>query len=410
MKIVRRLGAASLSAVIVGAFLVGPSPAAADTPEVFAGTAGARALNLSVLGIKLTVGSTNASANSTPMAKADGAGVLLIPGTTTSAAANGPNASQSPPKACVINLPIQGILNLSAACSESSASTTNNAPTANSAASVAAIDVGVIGLVTDLLKPITDPLVPVADQLVGQVTGLLQPVLGSSLDPLLGGLGIDADDPVSSLLEALDNATNLAQVRLGTSTSNVTTTAQKVTAVGNAQAGQVDVLPGLAAGGSPLISVVIGSAKAVAEYDRGTGTATPSFDPALLTLKVLGLTVPVAFGAPVTLFPGTVLESTISLGAGRSVTNPDGTVAAVADGVKLELLKGLNGGIVLELAHAEAAAGGKRPTVSPKPTTAPPPGPRKELVRTGGPDPMLPIGAALLLGALVLGRVARARR
>ncbi|HEX2275402.1 MAG TPA: hypothetical protein VHG90_16180 [Acidimicrobiales bacterium] len=408
MKNVRRLGAASLAAVLLGAFFVVPGPASADTPEVFAGTANARALNLSVLGIRLTIGASNALANSSPTAKASGAGVLLIPGTSTSAEANGPNVSQSPPKMCAINLPIEGILSLSAACSESSASTTNNAPTANSVASVAAIDVGVVGLVTDLLKPITDPLVPVADQTVGQVTGLLQPVLGSSLEPLLGGLGIEADDPVSSLLEALDDATNLAQIRLGTSTSNVTTTAQKVAAVGSAQAGQVDVLPGLAVGDAPLISIVIGSARAVAEYDRGTGTATPSFDPALLTLRVLGLTVPVAFGSPVTLFPGTVLESTIALGAGRTVRNPDGTVAAVADGVKLELLKGLSGGIVLELAHAEAAAGGARPTVTPKPP--PPPQPRKELARTGGPDPLLPIGGALLVLAFVVRRVARARR
>ena len=408
MKIVRRLGAASLSAVIVGALLTVPGPATADTAEVFAGTAAARALNLSVLGINVTVGSTNATANSSPLAKANGAGVLLVPGTATSVEVNVPNASQAAPKACVIDLPISGILNLSVACSESSASTTDNAPTAQSVASVGAIDVGVIGLVTDLLKPITDPLVPVADQLVGQVTGVLQPVLGSSLEPLLGGLGIEADDPVSSLLEALDNATNLAQIRLGNSVSNVTTTAQKVAAVGSAQAGQVDVLPGLTAGGGPLISVVIGSARAVAEYDRGTGTATPSFDPAILTLKVLGLTVPVALGSPITLFPNTPLESTVALGAGRAVTNPDGTVAAVADGVKLELLKGLNGGIVLELAHAEAAAGGARPTVSPKPP--PPTEPRRELARTGGTDPLLPVGVALLLCAFFVRRAVRARR
>ena len=408
MDIVRRLGAVSLSALIVSVLLAVPGPATADTPEVFAGTAAARALNLSVLGINVTVGSSNATANSSPLAKANGAGVLLVPGTATAVEVNVPNASQTAPKACVIDLPLSGILSLSAACSESSASTTNNAPTAQSVASVAAIDVGVIGLVTDLLKPITEPLVPVADQLVGQVTGVLQPVLGSSLEPLLGGLGIEADDPVSSLLEALDNATNLAEIRLGNSVSNVTTTAEKVAAVGSAQAGQVDVLPGLTAGGAPLISVVIGSARAVAEYDRGTGTATPSFDPAILTLKVLGLTVPVAVGSPITLFPGTPLESTVALGAGRAVRNPDGTVGAVADGVKLELLKGLDGGIVLELAHAEAAAGGSRPTVSPKPP--PPTAPGKELARTGGPDPLLPVGVGLLLCAFFVRRAVRTRR
>ena len=408
MKIVRRVGASALAAAIVGAFLAVPGPAAADTPEVFAGTANARALHLSLLGTSLTVGSSNALANSTPSAKANGAGVLLAPATSSSAEANGPNVSQSPPKACAINLPVPGILVLSAACSESSASTTNNAPTATSTASVASIDVGAVGLVTQLLQPILNVLVPLADQIVGQVAGTIQPVLGGALDPLLGSLGLDADDPVQSLIDALQDVTNLAQIRLGVSTSQVTTTAGKVTAVGSAQAGQVDVLPGLTAAGGPLLSVVVGSAKATSEYDRGTGKSTPSFDPAILTLRVLGITVPVALGAPVTLFQGTVLESTISLGAGRAVTNPDGTVGSVADGVKLELLKGLNGGIVLELAHAESAAGGARATISPK---APPPTVAgRELARTGGSDPLLLIGAGLLLAAFVVRRVARARR
>lgn len=408
MRIVRRLCASALSAAVVGALLAVPGPAAADTPEVFAGTATARALHLSLLGTSITVGSSNAFANSTPSAKANGAGVLLVPGTASSAEANGPNASQTPPKACAINLPINGILVLSAACSESSASTTNNMPTASSAASVASIDVGAVGLVVDLLQPILDVLVPIADQVVGQVTSTIQPVLGGALDPLLGSLGIEADEPVQSLIDALQDVTNLAQIRLGLSTSQVTTIAGKVTAVGNAQAGEVDVLPGLTTAGGPLISVVVGSARATSEYDRGTGKSTPSFDPAILTLRVLGITVPVALGSPVTLFPGTVLESTISLGAGRAVTNPDGTVGSVADGVKLELLKGLNGGIVLELAHAESAAGGARATVSPKPP--PPPVAGRELARTGGGEPLLPIGAGLLLGAFFVRRVARARR
>lgn len=408
MNIVRRLCASALTTVFLGALLAVPGPAAADTREVFAGTATARALNLSLLGVNITVGSSNAFANSTPAAKANGAGVLLVPGTASSAEANGPNVSQAPPKQCAINLPISGILELTAACSESSASTTNGAPTASSVASVAAIDVGALQLLLDVLKPVTDTVTPTVDPLLGSLLGGLQPVVGNTLNALLPGLGLDLNSPVSSLLAALEDVTNLARIRLGNSSSQVATTAGKVTAVGSAQGGQVDVLPGLTTGGGPLLSVVIGSATATSEYDRGTGKSTPSFDPAILTLRVLGTTVPVAFGSPVVLFAGTVLESTIALGAGRAVQNPDGTVGSVADGVKLELLKGLNGGIVLELAHAESAAGGALATVTAK--APPPPAPRRELARTGGQGPWLPIGAGILVLAFLTRRVARARR
>ena len=411
MSIRGRICALALSATILAA-VVGVNPASADSPEAFAGTATARALNLSILGIKVTAGSTTALADSSPKAQASGAGLALIAKTVSQAVANGPNASQSPPKACGVDLPIAGLLSVALACSQSSASTTNASPTAVSGANIAAIDVGVLDLVLDLLDPILDALVPVVDQVIGEVTGTLTPLLGGLLDPLLGSLELDLESPVQSLVDALRDVTNLAEIRVGDSLSSVTTEGTKVTATAAARGAEVRILPGLTAVGGPLLSITVGSASATSIFDRNAGTSSADFDPALLTVNVLGTSIPVGVGQPITLFPGTVLESTISLGAGRTVQNPDGTVGAVADGLSLQLLKGLSGGIVLELAHAESAVGGAKAVITPRP--APSPQAEKkapELARTGGMDePMLPIAFVLVLVAVLTRRLVRASR
>ena len=110
---------------------------------------------------------------------------------------------------------------------------------------------------------------------------------------------------------------------------------------------------------------------------------------------------------PLTLLAGTPLESTISLGAGRTVTDPNtGAVASYADGVSIQLLKGLNGGIGLELAHAETGAGGQTRLVTQQQVVTPVP----HLAKTGN-DPWLPLtGAGLLMAALGIRRRVTAAR
>jgi hypothetical protein len=193
-----------------------------------------------------------------------------------------------------------------------------------------------------------------------------------------------------------------------------------VTATSTAQGGEIDVLPGLTLVGGPLIKIVIGSASTTSTFDRTTGVSSATFDPALLTLSVLGLNIPVKFGSPVTLFAGTVLESTISIGAGSTVHNADGTVGAVADGLSLHLLKGINGGINLELAHAESAVGGGKQivtaetttttTVIPISPTTPPTNVGRLLAVTGPELPLLPIGLFLILAGFLTRRAVKSRR
>jgi hypothetical protein len=424
MRSVQRVGAVALSGLVMAAVLA--LPAAAQTSptvtvqtqaETFIATAAARGLDLNLFGTHVTIGQSSAVVNSTPSAKASGAGVALVAGTVSNSEVNGPDQSAAPPKACVINLPVAGLLNLNLACGESRVATTNAAPSAFGSGSVANADVAGLSLIQpiiDLLQSLLNAILPVVDQTVGTVVNAIGPTLGGILGPLAGNLGLGSTSnvaPVSglvnNLLTGIKNATGLLGIKLGTSTAQAVTTNSAVTATANAAGAQIDLLPGLAAGGAPLLSIIVGQAKSVSTYDRGTAKSTPSFDAAvarvhlgLPLLGAAGLDIPIQLNTPLTLLAGTPLETTISLGAGRTVTDPSGSVASYADGVSIQLLKGINGGIGLELAHAETGAGGQARLVAEQQVVQPVP----SLAKTGN-DAWLPMtGAGLLLAALGIRR------
>ena len=398
-------------------------PATAQTvetrPESFIATAAARGLELNLFGTRVTVGQSSALVNSSPSAKASGAGVALIAGTVSSSEVNGPNQSAAPPKACQLNVPVGDLLSVALACGESRVDTNNGAPSAFGAGSVAGIDVlsgTSLDTVTNLLQQLLAALQPVVDQTVGAVLPTLNSTLGGLLGGLAGNLGLgtgSAVAPVSGLLDSLidgiERATQLLDVQVGPSTASAVTTAGAVTATANAAGAQIDLLPGLTLGGAPLLSIIVGQAKSVSTFDRGTAKSTPTFDAAVarvrLGLPLLGAEVtdiPVQLNQPLTLLAGTPLESTISLGAGRTTTDPNtGAVASYADGVSIHLLKGLNGGIAIELAHAETGAGGQSRLVSQQQQVIPV---APVLAKTGN-DPWLPLaGAGLLFVALGIRR------
>lgn len=423
MGTVQRLGAIALSAVVTTGVLALPASAQADTvetrPESFIATAAARGLDLNLFGTRVTIGQSSALINSTPSAKASGAGVALISGTVSNSEVNGPNQSAAPPKACVLNLPVTNLLAVRLACGESRVDTNNAAPSAFGSGSVAGLDVAGLNALDPLLlqlQTLLDQLLPVVDQTVGTVLTTVPGVSGL-LTPLASSLGLGTDStvrPVTGLIDGLlagvRRATGLVDVKLGDSTAQAVTSAAAVTATANAAGAQIDLLPGLTLGGAPLLSIIVGQAKSTSVFDRGTAKSTPSFDAAVVRVR-LGLSllgaggvtdIPIQLGAPLTLLAGTPLETTISLGAGRTVTDPDtGAVASYADGVSIQLLKGLNGGIGLELAHAETGAGGQIRLVSQQQVVTPV---VPSLAKTGG-DPWLPLaGAGLLVVALGIRR------
>ena len=423
MRLVHRLGAVLVSVLVTGALLA--APASAAQPESFVATGLARALNLRVLGISATIGASGMEMNSSPLAKANGAGVLLSGAPATSQTqARGAGITDGPRQACLLGpLSLVALVDIAAACGEARADTVNGIPQAFGKGTVASVDIGGQQVLA-LLAPVLGLLEPVLGQVLTVAQGVVGPVLGGLQLPVLGQLvGLDPGTSlVSDLIDRLANVTDLATVRLGESTVTGSTTADKVMARAVAKGGQIDVLPGLALGGSPLLSIKVGSAQATAVYDRtgaNAGSSTPSFDAAIATvtlgLPILGGTVteiPIKLGQPLTLLAGTPLESTISLGAGTTEKKADGSVVAVADGVSLHLLKGISGGILLELAHAEAAVGGQARIVTQQLQQAPE---RVEVLAKTGSDPWLPMaGAAMLLAAyagrrLVTPRPARTR-
>ena len=426
MRSVQRLGAIALAGAVVAGVLA--LPAAADTTtsptvqtraESFIATAAARGLDLNLFGTHVTIGQSSAVVNSTPSAKASGAGVALVAGTVSNSEVDAPNQSAAPPKACVLDLPVAGLLDVNLACGQSAVDTSNGQPSAIGTGSVAGASIAALSVVQpiiDLLQSLLNAILPVVDQTVGGVLNAIGPTLGGVLGPLAGNLGLGTGSnvaPVStlvnSLLTGIKNATGLLGLKLGDSTSQAVTTAGAVTATANAAGAQIDLLPGLAAGGAPLLSIIVGQAKSVSTFDRGTAKSTPSFDAAvarvhlgLPLLGAAGLDIPVQLNTPLTLLAGTPLETTISLGAGRTVTDPQtGAVASYADGVSIQLLKGLNGGIGLELAHAETGAGGQTRLVSQQEIVQPV---TPALPKTGN-DAWLPMaGAGLLLAAIGIRR------
>lgn len=417
----RRIGAILLSGLVMTAVLA--LPATAQTvetrPESYIATAAARGLELNLFGTRVTVGQASALVNSSPSAKASGAGVALVQGTVSNSEVNAPNQSAAPPKACVLNLPVASLITVELACGESRVDTNNGAPSAYGAGSVAGVDLlgnSALDPVTSLLRQLLGALQPVVDQTVGAVLPTLNSTLGGLLGGLAGNLGLSTGSPVApvsgligNLLDGLDRATQLLDVQVGASNASAVTTANAVTATANAAGAQIDLLPGLTLGGAPLLSIIVGQAKSVSTFDRATAKSVPTFDAAVarvrLGLPLLGGTItdiPVQLNQPLTLLAGTPLESTISLGAGRTVTDPNtGAVASYADGVSIQLLKGVNGGIALELAHAETGVGGQTRLVSQQQQVTPV---VPALAKTGN-DPWLPLtGAALLFVALGIRR------
>ena len=398
MASIRRPVALAAAIALTGAFVAGAAgPAAAQTakPESYLGSAAGTALDLTVLSLpKISLGVSTGKVTSLPTSVAEGAGSLGLAGSTIKAeVANA--GSDVKPETCAVPLPSAGILNIGLACGSASATIANNNPVSTSEGSGATIDLA--GQV------LLDNVAPITDALSGTVGDALNTLCGalSLTCPVTGTVG----DVLNSVLD-----TKTLEVSAGKSVSSIVTEAGKVTSSATSQGVEIKLLPlpqlaGVAST-EPLATITVGTAKATAVYDRASGVSTPTVDPALVTVKLntlltntLGvaqtITVPVGASFIVPGTAGTPLETEIVAAAGRTVTNPDGTVGAIADAVKIHALKGISGGILLSLASAQAGVGG---TVAVNAAV-----PVLELPRTGG-VPWAPLVGASVLGLAVLVR------
>jgi len=448
MRTLRRSGAVVLAAAVVTAVSAGFSsrPAhAAATPETFNATGAARALHIGILGQDATFGSVDGVVGAPLNAVANAAGQLLQPSTITKVSLSSDNSKASDPtsgqqKCAVPKLPdpLGTIVDASLACSLAKADITNGLPSAIGQGGVASIKVDTQSLLKSLPVDLTQTLQQVtqtAGTTVDQVQDALQPVI-DQINKATGqaGITIEPTTKLSDLLNAVLETPEALSVDLGQATSKLATVTTSTGSSTEAVGGTIKLLQLPAPISRPLATITVGSAKANAAYDRAKGASTATFDPALVTIRlanVLGLTLPnnplcktdagdivctIAPGQTINILEGTPLESTITVADGHSEAVGN-SAKAVADGVSVQLFKGLSGvvptgtsglrtaaatppgAVVLELAHAEAAVVGTPAKAdTPANPAAPKPAEVKALAFTG-PNDWMPFAGALMIGA-----------
>jgi hypothetical protein len=408
MKRIRRIAAVAILCVVAGAYGTA-SPAQADTPELFQGAAKAVGLDLNLLGTTATLGQATATVQSAVEAVGTGVGQLLAltPGhlpVLTRATPVNPSPNPGLEECAIPGLgdPLDSLLQLQSACGSSTASFVNGFPLATGTGKVLGL-----GLSANTILSTVDSNLKLGDTLASTLNPIGEALRGTPLDGTV--------DTVVGLVKDVINTKTL-EVTLGESTSSVKTAAGSVASLATGSGAEIRVLPlpsALKSAGlptDPVITISVGKASASAVFDRGTGVATPTVTPSLVhihlndAVSLLGLPhdIDVAPGISQTILQGTPLESTISVAAGSVSQSADKSAAgAEADGVNLHLLKGLNGGIKLTLAHAEASVGGALATKTRVLAAVEQP---RQLPRTGGNTPWVP---ALVAGLLVVAGATR---
>ena len=429
MRTLRRIGMLGLAGVMLAAFAVPATSASADTPESFTATGTARALHISVLGQDATFGVTDGTVGDPLTALANAAGQLLQPSTLSKVSLSSDNSSASDPtngvQRCALPTlpaPLGNILDLSVACSLAKADITKGLPNSLSQAGVATVNVNAQSLLNGVLG--NTPLGSLQlGNTVNQVTNALQPVLSAiSNVTKQTPVQLDPSTTITDLLNSLTTQQTLS-LSLGNSTSTLGTITNTLTSASKALGGELKILPIAALNNTPLADIKVGSSSTTASYDRTKGAGTASFDPALVTVDlapVLGLPaalthLSVAPGQTITILQGTPLESTISVADGKTTTDGK-SASAVADGVSIQLFKGLAGllptagagtlgtaaatpaaAVVVELAHSESAVTGTPAVATPPANPSAPAAPQVKALAFTGSSPWLPVGGVFLL-------------
>ena len=414
-----RLAMLGLSVLATSAMVAGT--ASAQTTGAGAGSYGAQAnaesLMISVAGVQLTGSKAVASLDNpgtVPTSKAM-ASLLLTPAFDSGAvevAADGVKTSAAnDPTACLAN-PLEavpGIARLDITCPEVKANVTDGLPSARALGAQVVLEPSVSGVLDTL--GLQEQVVDGVDTVFADViTPLVEALTGTPLEQV-------ASDAVTTVQDVLNDTLTLnstARVVVAPALSEVTTTADLVTATAHSQGIRVELLPVNEVGatngllpddllpGEPLVTITIGNAKAVATYNRVTQAKTQAHDAGLVTIEfgstaltdALGLsadpiTVPV--GASQCILVDTPLETCVNVAT--SGVDADGNPYATSSSV--ELFKGVNGGVILGTGGVTSGSAG-----APIIAAALPAG---DLPRTGG-NAALPVMGAGLLAVAVFGR------
>ncbi len=403
----------AVACAVLVALATTPAPAGATAPATYALSGSGSGLELSFQGQGVTLGAAVSSGDSTPQAHGAAFGQCEVLGSNpspgdlpctgstgeTSSYPGHPGDARSTCASPALPPQLAGVLDVRIACGRSSSAARAGAPVTTNSARVAQVT-----LDTDL-SSLSPQLQAAKDQVASQLQQIFKQVpndqLQNALDQLAG---------------SLKDSQALAAT-LGPASSDIAPDGRSVTVSSTASGARIGVLgiPRLDPQGNVvapgdayrdgLLRIEIGPASARAGVRPGGGSAAARAAAAVVTVQVRDITkttpsyrtISVAPGQSQTLFAGTPLESTITAArASRKVTAT--SAVAASDSVRLDLLKGVQGGIHLALGRATAAAGVRPAPQAPAPPEA---AHHKELPYTGGPDLTLP-GAALLAGALIL--------
>lgn len=397
--LVALVGAAASLAVLPTA---SAQESSSDLPPAHEASSSAQALELSLFGQDIIVGSSSSRVGSGESG-ADGLAFAspVFDGGASSASVQGAGVDGSAEPEC-----IQGIDQIPGVSIGLACSTTQVAVDAIGASAASISTAGEI-----VLNPVGPLLDTPLSALLDPVQGGLQTLIGA-LEPVLGpvgeGSGLDLQSTVSDLLDALLDGGDLASIVLGDSSTATSLDDGLLSTSCVAEGTRIDVLDLPAVGEEdppPVISVILGQVSTRVDVDLATSAGSAVANPAGVTVVVpsLGLDLALALGQTLEIpLPEPLGLSTIAVTDGTRGEDEQGRSFAVADAVSLDLLNGeaLMGGIELDIARcastASAVASPVQEPAAPE-EAAPPADPSPPTLPRTGPEDARPLALATTL-------------
>ena len=408
----KRASSLVLLFVFVAALTASSSAGAANkSAPTFALSGDARAVELGVGDQGVTLGAAIARADSKPSASGLAAGQCELLGDnpdptkvacteSTTETSSFPGDGGKAGETCAapaLPAPLNTVLGIATACGASQSGKSGALAGTTNEGKVAQVDVNLD------LSGVSQQVEDVKDQVVDAIRGIVD----------------QAPEPVKNALDRILDVIDVGQagqLKIGTATSTISPTKSGIQVISTAAGAEIGVLgiPDLDTDGNPipgtadatedgLLIVEIGSSQASVSVDAASASAKAAASPALVTLKVRDITqveptyteIPVAPGETMTVLDGTPLESTVTA-ADSVISNKGSTAAAASNAVRLDLIKGVQGGIHLAIGRTTGAArvlaAYEHPIAQPE---------NEPLPVTGARD-LVPLGLLLLAGAALL--------
>ncbi len=397
MKRMRTIGAVGVSLLATGS-LLGSTQAQAARPESYQASASGQALEMSIAGVGVNIGGTEASLDSVgPKASTSGDAVkvpllnILKSAASVEGSEDVSDSSKQCPTGEIPPLPVGLVAEVSLLCATSKAKIKGGMTSASSSADAAEIELQyeslLLGKAEETLK------------------GLFSKVIGGGSDAAAAAdtaksMGVDlspfAGKPINDALWKKifgEIATiSLLSLELGSSESMVEVDGTKVKSAASSDGFSLNVLPnGLC--GQDILSLKMGHSEASASYDRKTAKSKGSTNPEAVQLSAANPADCLGEGKRFEILDfievdgtlhiklpiiGTLVKITFVKGTTVVTDEGPGKLAggseakAVSDVFKIEVLPGLAGGAVLSIANAQASAGGAPAIVDAPPATVAP--------------------------------------